>query len=134
MAVTREEVIAYLSGLGPRELQELILELEDLWDIERPFIGRRARPTMGTPWPERVETRWAVVSELVLSSAGARRVQVMKAIREVTPIGLAEARALVEGAPSVVLRDHPEPEMLALLRELEALGATVEIRRRQVLG
>jgi large subunit ribosomal protein L7/L12 len=127
VAITRDEVVAYLGALGPGELQDLILELEDLWGMEPAYTGP-VHVTMGAP----LDDPWEMgipEYEVVLLSSGARRVQVMKALREeVTTLGLAEVRAMVEQTPSVILRGVSQREANALQQALEAVGAKVEIR------
>lgn len=128
--ISREDVVAYLSALGPGELQELILALEERWEIERPFTGPvhvTMGAAMGMPLVDEYE-RWI---EVVLLAAGERRVQVMRAIREVIPIELQAAKALLDRTPGVITRDLPRDRAEALRAELEALGARVELRDRE---
>ncbi|PCC74458.1 large subunit ribosomal protein L7/L12 [Nannocystis exedens] len=127
MAVAREDVIAYLGRLGPAELQELILELEDLWGMEPVYAGP-VHVTMGAPLYDPNERMGIPEFDVVLLSPGPRRVQVMKTIREAVPLGLAEVMVLVDQTPSVVARGLVQYEAQALRVALEALGAKVEIR------
>lgn len=124
--ISRADVVAYLEALGSAGLQELILELEDHWDIERPFTGE-VQTTMGVPMGMPDE-RWL---DVVLIDPGARRVQVMRAIREVVRIELQDTRALLDRTPAVITRDLSLDEANTLRRELEALGAKVEVHERQ---
>lgn len=128
MAITRDEVVAYLSALGPVELQDLMLELEDLWGMEKPytepgyvFMGAAVDYDVRPVERERE-------LEVVLLSSGERRVQVMKTLREAVKLELARARELIDETPSVVARGLPRDDAQALQRELEALGAKVELR------
>ncbi|MDC0723229.1 ribosomal protein L7/L12 [Nannocystis bainbridge] len=126
MAVTREDVVAFLSRLGPGELQELILELEDRWGMEPAYVEQEY-VTMGAPVVQGIEMGIPEF-EVVLLWSGPQRVQVMKTLREVTPtLTLGEVMVMIEQTPSVVLRGVHR-EVHALRMELEALGAKVEIR------
>lgn len=124
--ISRADVVAYLEALGSAGLQELILELEDRWDIERPFTGE-VYTTMGVPMGMPDE-RWL---DVVLIDPGERRVQVMRAIREVVRLDLQDTRALLDRTPAVITRDLSLDEASMLRRELEALGAKVEVHERQ---
>ncbi|MDC0675009.1 ribosomal protein L7/L12 [Nannocystis radixulma] len=128
MAITRDEVVAYLGALGPGELQELILELEDLWGME-PAYTEPGHVTMGAPLDHYVLPGMPEL-EVVLLSTGPRRVQVMKAMREGVKLELAQARDLINATPSVIARGISRHDAHELQRELEAVGAKVEIRER----
>lgn len=128
MAITRDEVVAYLGALGPGELQELILELEDLWGME-PAFTEPVYVTMGAPLDHYVLPGMPEL-EVVLLSTGPRRVQVMKVMREAVKLELAQARDLIDATPSVIARGLSRYEARDLQHELEAVGAKVEIRER----
>ncbi|MCY1058703.1 ribosomal protein L7/L12 [Nannocystis sp. SCPEA4] len=128
MAITRDEVVAYLGALGPSELQELILELEDLWGLEPPYT-EPGRSTMGMPLDYYVLPGMPEI-EVVLLSTGPRRVQVMKVMREAVKLELAQARDLINATPSVIARGLSRYDARDLQHELEAVGAKVEIRER----
>lgn len=124
--VAREDVIAWLSRIGPAELQELILELEDRWGME-PVYSEPEYVIMGAPVIERVEMGIPEF-EVVLLWAGPHRVQTMKALREAVPtLSLAEVMVMADQTPSVVMRGVHR-EVHELRRTLEELGAKVEIR------
>lgn len=126
MTVAREDVIAWLSRLGPAELQELILELEDRWGMEPVYTGPEY-VIMGAPLHDPIEAR-VPEFEVVLLWPGPHRVQTMKALRAAVPtLSLAEVMVMADQTPSVVLRGFHD-EVHALRRALEELGAKVEIR------
>ena len=126
MAITRDEVVAYLSRLGPAALQDLMLELEDLWGLEKPYTGPEYA-IMGAPL-EYYMPPGAPEIAVVLLSTGPRRVQVMKTLRETVKLELAAVRELINATPAVVARDVSRDYACELQRELEAVGAKVEIR------
>lgn len=124
--VAREDVIAWLSRIGPAELQELILELEDRWGME-PVYSEPEYVIMGAPIIERVEMG-VPEFEVVLLWAGPHRVQTMKALREAVPtLSLAEVMVMADQTPSVVMRGVHR-EVHELRRTLKELGAKVEVR------
>jgi large subunit ribosomal protein L7/L12 len=126
VAVAREDVVAWLSRLGPAELQELILELEDRWGMEPVYAGPEY-VVMGAPLCDPIEMG-VPEFEVVLLWAGPHRVQTMKTLREAVPrLSLAEVMVLAEQTPSVVMRGVHR-EVHELRRALEELGAKVEIR------
>ncbi|MCA9638562.1 MAG: ribosomal protein L7/L12 [Myxococcales bacterium] len=124
--ITKEEVIAYLSALGPAGIQELLLELEDLWGIERIAVGHRHAPIcMGPP----VEMGIPVDFEVVLRDVCGQRIPVMKAVRELLGLSLADARALVDRAGEVVVAaDLSRDEAERFAARLREAGAKVEVR------
>lgn len=122
--VSRADVIAYLEALGPAELQELMHELAERWELEVPYRGEEVFTTMGVPI-ERDAYRYV---EAVLLQIGPRRVQVMKAIREVVPLSVHEVKVMTDAVPARISDTlHPD-QARALQAELEALGAKVELR------
>jgi len=71
---------------------------------------------------------WSRLRELELKSAGEQKIQVIKAIREVTGLGLKEAKDIVDAAPKVVKADVPKAEAEQLKEKLQAAGAVVELK------
>lgn len=123
-SVTREQVIAYLSQLSRPELRELILDLEERWGIERPYVGEPVEVTMGMPYGYDPEFA------LVLLDPGPKPVQVMKALRERLGLGLREVKALVDGAPTATVEDLTLDRAHELRRAVTEAGGRAEIRER----
>jgi large subunit ribosomal protein L7/L12 len=121
MSLTRADVIAYLERLTAAELDEFIAELQERLQLRpvvtQSFVTMGAMPTMGMP----------LERELTLVGFGADKIAVIRAVRELWPLGLMEAKKLVESAP-VVLREGLEPgdarDIAAVLRRA---GAIVEV-------
>lgn len=121
--ITKQQVIDYLSALSPDGLQDLLLELEDLWGMERLAVG--VSPVdMGAPIDMGVPRAY----ELILRDVGDRRVHVMKVLRELYGVGLKEAKSMVERAGDLVIAEYLHGDvahhMAARLRDV---GAKVEI-------
>lgn len=124
MSLTRADVIAWLERLTVAELDELILELQQRLHLQPPrpqqFVTMGAPPTMGVPYEQ---TEWSV--ELV--DHGVNKVAVIKAVRELAPIGLMEAKKLVESAPVRIREYLSKHEAEAVADLLRRAGATVRL-------
>lgn len=124
MAVTEEQVIDYLSGLTVMNLADLVKTLEDKWGVE-------AAP-VAVAGPAVAEASAAVEEQtefdVMLTMIGEKKIQVIKAVREVTSLGLKEAKTLVDGTPNAVKEGVPKDEAEEVKKKLEDAGATVEIK------
>lgn len=123
VALTREQVVDYLSALPPQRVRELIGELEELWGIARPVNPPRDDDDMfRTSNPGPVE--W----DVVLIEPGPQRIAVIRAVREISSLSLGEARTLVDSVPIVVGEGLDRYDAHVLLERLRALGAVAELR------
>lgn len=122
--ITKAQVIDYLSALTPDELQDLLLELEDLWGMEPIAVGPIS-PTMGVP----IDMGMPPGLTLILRDAGERPIHVMKALRELYAVSLKEAKAMVDGAGDLVLTEELDPiDLEHTVTRLREAGATVEVQ------
>jgi large subunit ribosomal protein L7/L12 len=132
MALTAErmeEIITTLSGLTILEVTELVKKLEEQWGVSAaaPVVvaggmgtaGAAAQPVAA---PEKEDF------DLVLASAGDKKIQVIKVVRELTGLGLKEAKDLVDGAPKTVKEGVVRGEAEEMKKKLEEAGATVELK------
>jgi large subunit ribosomal protein L7/L12 len=128
MAVTEEQVIEYLSNLNVMDLAKLVKTLEETWGVEAAPVavaGAVAAPAeSGGAEAEAEQTEF----DVVLTAAGDKKIQVIKAVRELTSLGLKEAKTLVDGAPNPVKEGLPKEEAEEAKKKLEEAGATVEIK------
>ncbi len=125
--ITHDQVIEYLSGLTVMDLVKLTESLEEKW-------GVKAAPAMaampvaagdgGAAAQEEEQTEFTVV----LKSAGPKKIQTIKAVREITSLGLKDAKDLVEGAPKDIKTDISKAEAEELAAKLKEAGAEVEIK------
>ena len=108
------------------ELSELIKAMEDKFGVSAAAAVAVAAPAAGgaAPPPPREKTEFTVV----LSAAGDNKVNVIKAVRELTGLGLKEAKDLVDGAPKPVKEGIPKADAEAAKKKLEDAGAKVEIK------
>lgn len=125
--ITQEQVVDYLSSLTVMDLVKLTETLEAKWGVKAAPIavaGAVGPADSGGGAAEEVQTEFTVV----LKSAGAQKIQVIKAIREITGLGLKDAKDLVDNAPKEVKENVSEAEAKELAEKLKASGAEVEIK------
>jgi large subunit ribosomal protein L7/L12 len=125
MAVTEEQVIDYLSTLTVMDLATLVKTLEDKWGVEAAPVAM-AGPAMAADAGAAVEEQTEF--DVMLTMVGEKKIQVIKAVREVTSLGLKEAKTLVDGAPNAVKEAVTKDEAEEIKKKLEDAGATVEIK------
>jgi large subunit ribosomal protein L7/L12 len=117
-----------LSSLTVMQVAELVKLLEDKWGVSAaaaaPVMMAGAVAGAGAAAAEEEKTDFA----LHLLSAGDKKINVIKVVREVTSLGLKEAKELVDGAPKVVKEGLPKDEVEALKKKFEEVGAQVEIK------
>ncbi|MBM3311096.1 MAG: 50S ribosomal protein L7/L12 [Candidatus Aminicenantes bacterium] len=125
--LTKEEFFAHLDGLTVLELADYIKEFETRYGISAaaavPMAAAAAAPAAEAK-AEEAKTEFAVV----LKNAGDKKINVIKVVREVTSLGLKEAKDLVDGAPKVVKEALPKAEAEALKKKFEDVGAQVELQ------
>jgi large subunit ribosomal protein L7/L12 len=123
--ITREQVVDYLSNLPVIQIAEMIKDLENKWGVKAAPVAVAAAAGPAAPV--------AVVEEktefdVVLAAAGANKIQVIKAIREITGLGLKEAKDLVEAAPKTVKEAVSKADAEDMKKKLTEAGATVELK------
>ena len=125
--VTKEQVVEYLSNLPVIQIAELVKELEDKWGVSAaPVAVAGAVAAGGAVAAEAAEEKTEF--DVILADAGASKIQVIKAVREITSLGLKEAKDLVEGAPKSIKEGVSKEEAEDIKKKLEAAGAKVEVK------
>jgi large subunit ribosomal protein L7/L12 len=126
--ITREQVVDYLSNLPVIQIAELIKELENKWGVKAApaAVAVAAGPGAGAAEAPKVEEKTEF--DVVLAAAGANKIQVIKAIREITGLGLKEAKDLVEAAPKTVKEAISKADAEDMKKKLVEAGATVELK------
>jgi len=123
--MTVDEIIAAVKGMTVLELSQLVKSLETEFGVSAAVPVMAAAPAAGqaaaAPAEEKTEFN------IILKEAGANRIAVIKAVREITGLGLKESKDLVEGAPKPVKEKATKEEAATAKSKLEAAGATVEI-------
>ena len=118
----KTQIIDALKEMSILEINELVKALEEEFGVSAVAV---AAPAAGGASPaEEEKTEFNVV----LKEAGAEKIKVIKAVREATGLGLKEAKALVDGAPSAVKENVDKAEAEALKKALEEVGAVVELQ------
>jgi large subunit ribosomal protein L7/L12 len=124
--ITREHVVDYLSNLPVIQIAELIKELENKWGVKAaPAVVAGGGAALAAPVEAKVEQ---TEFDVVLAAAGANKIQVIKAIREITGLGLKEAKDLVEAAPKTVKEQVSKADAEEMKKKLVEAGATVELK------
>src|SRR5262245_41370558 len=128
MALTQDQVIEYLSNLSVMDIAKLTKTLEEKWGVKAaPVAVAGAMPggAGAAAAPAAVEqTEFTVI----LTAAGGNKIQVIKAIREITNLGLKEAKDLVDGAPKEVKAGVSKDEAEEIKKKITEAGGTVEIK------
>jgi large subunit ribosomal protein L7/L12 len=128
MAVTKDDVIEFIANMSVLELSELVKEMEEKFGVSAaaPVAVAAAGPAAGgdagAPAEEKTEF------DVVLTSAGDKKIGVIKEVRAITSLGLKEAKALVEEAPSPIKEGVSKDEAEDIKSKIEAAGGTVEIK------
>jgi large subunit ribosomal protein L7/L12 len=126
MALTQDQVIEYLSNLSVMDIAKLTTTLEDKWGVKAApvAIAGGAAPAAAAAPAAVVQTEFTVV----LTAAGTNKIQVIKAIREITNLGLKEAKDLVDGAPKEVKAGVSKEESEEIKKKITEAGGAVEIK------
>ncbi|WP_291354851.1 50S ribosomal protein L7/L12 [Acinetobacter sp. UBA3106] len=122
MALTNEEILNAVAEKTVLELVELISAFEEKFNVSAAAVAVAAGPAAGAAVEEQTEFN------VELTSFGANKVAVIKAVREITGLGLKEAKDMVEGAPSVLKEGVSKEEADELKKKLEETGATVTVK------
>lgn len=121
-----KELVDQISNLSVIELSELVKVLEDHFGVSAAApMAMAAAPAAGGEAGEAAEEKSAFT--VVLAAAGEAKINVIKAVREITGLGLAESKALVDGAPKPIKENVTKAEADEAKATLEAAGATVEL-------
>lgn len=124
MAVSKEDILETISNMSVMEVVDLISAMEEKFGVS----AAAAVAVAAGPAAEAVVAEEQTEFNVILASFGANKVSVIKVIREITGLGLKEAKDLVEGAPSVVKEAVAKAEADTLKKKLEEAGASVEIK------
>jgi large subunit ribosomal protein L7/L12 len=125
--ITKDDVIEYLSNLTVLELSELVKDLEEKFGVSAAApVAMAMGPMPGADAGGAAEEKTEF--DVVLKSAGDKKINVIKEVRKITGLGLKEAKALVEEAPKPVKEGIAKEDAEKIKEELEAAGAEVELQ------
>ncbi|HEY2772425.1 MAG TPA: 50S ribosomal protein L7/L12 [Candidatus Binatia bacterium] len=122
----RSTIIEKLSAATVLEIAELVKDLEEKWGVSAAAPVAVAAAAGGAAAPAAAEAKDEF--DVILVAAGEKKIQVIKVVRELTGLGLKEAKDLVEGAPKAVKEAVNKADADAMKAKLEAEGATVEVK------
>ena len=124
--ISREQVVDFLSNLPVIQMADLIKELENKWGVKAApaAVAMAAGPAAAAPAAAEEQTEFNVI----LANAGANKIQVIKVVRELTSLGLKEAKDLVEAAPKPVKEGVGKADAEDMKKKLVEAGATVELK------
>ena len=123
--ITQEQVVEYLSGLTVMQVVALTKSLEDKWGVKAAPVAV-AGPAAAAAPAEAAEEKTEFT--VILKAAGANKIGAIKAVREITGLGLKDAKDLVEGAPKPVKEGVSKAEADEMAAKLKEAGAEVEIK------
>ena len=123
-----DEIIAAVKVMSVIELSELVKALEDEFGVSAAPVAMAAPAAAAAPAEAAEEEEEKTEFTVVLKAIGEKKIDVIKAVREVTDLGLKQAKDLVEGAPQNVKEGVGKDEAAATKAKLEAAGATVEVK------
>ncbi len=125
MAATKEDVKEFIKNMPVHELLGFVQELEEEWGVSAAAPAAvAAAPASGGDAADAGPTEVSVI----LSGVGDKKIQVIKAVREITGLGLKEAKAVVDGAPKAVKEGVAPEEAEKIKAQLEEAGAIVEVK------
>jgi large subunit ribosomal protein L7/L12 len=119
------ELISQIDSLTVLELADLVKQLEEKYGVSAAApVAVAAAPAAGAAAPEAAKTDF----DVILEEAGAEKIKVIKAVREITALGLTEAKSFVESAPKPVKEGIPRDEADAIAKKLQEAGAKVSVK------
>ena len=125
MAVKKEDVLAYLENANMMEVSELISDIEEKFGVSAAApVAVAAAPAAGDGASPNAKTEF----DVVLTAAGQQKINVIKAVRAITDLGLKEAKELVDSAPKPIKEGVSESEANEIKSQLEEAGAEVELK------
>ncbi len=125
---TKEEILDAISNMTVLELSELLKEFEERFGVTAAAPVAAAAPAAGGEAAAAPAEEEKDEFDVVLVSAGDKKIQVIKEVRTLTNLGLKEAKDLVDGAPKPVLEKAPKEDAEKAKAQLEEAGATVEVK------
>jgi large subunit ribosomal protein L7/L12 len=127
--ITKEDVIGFIENMTVLELSNLVKELEEKFGVSAATIPMTtAVPASATGESPAAAKEEKTEFDVILKSAGEKKIQVIKVVRALTSLGLKEAKELVDGAPKPVQEGIPQKDAEEAKQKLEEVGASVEVK------
>ena len=125
--ITKEQVVDFLSNMPVIQLAEMIKTLEDKWGVKAAPVAVAAAAGPAGPAPAAAEEKTEFAIELKAAPAD-KKIAIIKVVREITGLGLKEAKDLVDGAPKQLKDGVNKDEAAEMKKKLEEAGAQVELK------
>jgi large subunit ribosomal protein L7/L12 len=122
MAVTKQDVLEFISNLSVLELSELVKEFEEKFGVSAQPVAVAGGAAVAEAAEEKTEF------DVILKEAGDKKINVIKVVRALTGLGLKEAKDAVDGAPTTIKEGINKEDAEAAKKELEEAGAVVEVK------
>ena len=126
--VTQQQVVEYIKGISVLELSQLVKTLESELGVSAAAAMPMAMPGGGGGATAAAPAEEKTDFTVTLTEVGANKINVIKVVREITALGLKEAKDLVEGAPKPIKEGVPKEEAAAIKKKFEEVGAKVEVK------
>ena len=126
MATSKEDILKAIEDMSVMDLVDLISDIEEKFGVTAAAAVAAAPAAAGGGEAEAAEEQTAF--DVVLNAAGDQKVQVIKAVRAITGLGLKEAKDMVDGAPSTVKEGASKDDAEAMLKQLTEAGASAELK------
>ncbi len=124
-AITKEQVVEFIENMTVLEMSEFVKELEEKFGVSAAApVAVAAAPAAGDAAAAEEQSEF----DVILASFGEKKINVIKAVRAITGLGLKEAKELVDGAPGTVKEGASKDEAEEIKKQLEEAGATVELK------
>ena len=124
MAITKDDILEAVSAMSVMDLNDLVKAFEEKFGVSAAAVAVAAGPAAAGGAAAEEKTEF----DVILADVGANKVSVIKAVREITGLGLKEAKDLVDGAPKAVKEGASKAEAEDAKKKLEEAGAKVEIK------
>ncbi len=128
MAITQDEIVEHFKSMTLLEASELVKRLEDTFGVSAAAAAVAAAPAAAAGGDAAPAAAEKDSFDVVLTAAGAQKINVIKVVREITGLGLKEAKDLVDGAPKPVKEGVSKDESEQIRQKLADAGATVEVK------
>ncbi|MDY6844487.1 MAG: 50S ribosomal protein L7/L12 [Thermodesulfobacteriota bacterium] len=126
--ISREEVIKFIENMTVLELSDLIKELEERFGVSASAYAPVGMPVQTQQFAEEAQVEEKTEFDIILQASGEKKIQVIKVVRAVTELGLKEAKELVDNLPNPVKEGISKEEAENIKKQLEEVGATVDIK------
>ena len=125
--ITKKDVIKFIEGMTVLELSEMVKELEEKFGVSAAAVAMPMAPGVASS-AEAPKAEEKTEFDVILTSLGDKKIQVIKEVRVITGLGLKEAKELVDNAPKPVKEGIPQKDAEQIKKQLEEVGASVEIK------